>query len=321
MQYEPPFNINNNITNHLAEIAENVGLITAKIGEVPQLKLRKENRIKSIQSSLAIENNSLTVEQITAILNGKKILGSPKEIQEVKNDFEAYDLLMKLNPFSEKDFLLAHQILMKDLIKENGKYRSKGIGISDGKNIIHIAPPADRMPYLIKDLLSWLEISELHSLIKSCIFHYELEFIHPFSYGNGRMGRLWQTLILSQWKPFFSWIPVETIVKENQAEYYDALKNSDQKADSAPFVEFMLDCISKSIKEISTHQNVGINVGINEAEILELIKEYPKITAKEMSEKLIITSRQTERLLANLKKKKLIERIGSRKSGEWKIIS
>lgn len=228
MNYEPPFHINNSITNLLAEIAENVGLITAQYGDFPLLKLRKENRIKTIHSSLAIENNSLSIEQVTAILNGKRILGAPKEIQEVENTFEIYEMLTSLDPFSETDLLTAHRILMKDLISENGKFRSKGVGISDGKNIIHLAPPADRVPFLVQDLLSWIENTTQHPLIKSCVFHYELEFIHPFTDGNGRMGRLWQTLILSQWKPFFSWLPVETIVKENQTEYYHSLKRSDE---------------------------------------------------------------------------------------------
>lgn len=325
MSYTPPFHITENIANLTAEIAEKVGLISATFGDVIHPRLRKENRIKTIQSSLAIENNTLTIEQVTAIMEGKRVLGSPKEIQEVKNAFETYEHLLTFNPFSDADLLQAHQILMKELVKDNGKFRSKGVGISDGNKIIHIAPPSERVPFLVNDLLNWTENSQLHTLIKSCVFHYEFEFIHPFSDGNGRMGRLWQTLILAHWKPLFAWLPVETIVKENQKEYYQALQSSDKSGDSTFFIEFMLSNILRAVGELKEKQNVGINVGlnvgINEYEILQLIGKNPKITALEISQNLNITSRQVERLISSMKKKNIIVRVGARKSGEWKIIN
>ena len=321
MSYTPPFHITENIANLTAEIAEKVGLISATFGDVIHPRLRKENRIKTIQSSLAIENNTLTIEQVTAIMEGKRVLGSPKEIQEVKNAFETYEHLLTFNPFSDTDLLQAHQILMKELVKDNGKFRSKGVGISDGNKIIHIAPPSERVPFLVNDLLNWTENSQLHTLIKSCVFHYEFEFIHPFSDGNGRMGRLWQTLILAHWKPLFAWLPVETIVKENQKEYYQALQSSDKSGDSSFFIEFMLSNILRAVEELREKQNVGINVGINENEILQLIGKNPKITALEISQNLNITSRQVERLISSMKKKNIIVRVGARKSGEWKIIN
>ncbi len=325
MAYIPPFHITEKIANLTAEIAEKVGSISATIGDVPQPKLRKENRIKTIQSSLAIENNTLSIEQVTAIVEGKRVLGSPQEIQEVKNAFETYEHLLTFDPYFDRDLLLAHQILMNELVKDNGKFRSKSVGISDGSNIIHVAPPSERVPYLVNDLLLWIENSQLHPLIKSCVFHYEFEFIHPFSDGNGRMGRLWQTLILTDWKPLFAWIPVETIIKENQKEYYQALQSADNSGDSTIFIEFMLKSILHAVEDLQETQhvgvNVGANVGVNENMILDLIKTNSKITAKEITLHLNISLRQVQRLLASLKKNKLIVREGSDKSGEWKILN
>ena len=325
MPYTPPFHITEKIANLTAEIAEKVGSISATIGDIPHPKLRKENRIKTIQSSLAIENNTLSIEQVTAIVEGKRVLGSPQEIQEVKNAFETYEPLLTFKPDSGQDLLLAHQILMNELVKDNGKFRSKSVGISDGSNIIHVAPPSERVPYLVNDLLLWIENSQLHPLIKSCVFHYEFEFIHPFSDGNGRMGRLWQTLILTDWKPLFAWIPVETIIKENQKEYYQALQSADNSGDSTIFIEFMLKSILHAVEDLQETQhvgvNVGANVGVNENMILDLIKTNSKITAKEITLHLNISLRQVQRLIASMKKNKLICREGSDKSGEWRIIT
>lgn len=325
MTYSPPFHLSEKVVNLTADIAESVGLICASLGEdLLHPQLRKENRIKTIHSSLAIENNTLTLEQVTAILDGKRVLGSPQEIQEVKNAFETYELLLKFNPFSEQDLLLAHQILMKELVNDSGKFRNKSVGISDGNRIIHVAPPFDRVPFLVNDLLEWVETSQLHPLIKSCVFHYEFEFIHPFSDGNGRMGRLWQTLILTKWNTIFAWLPVETIVKENQTEYYQSLQLADNLGDSTTFIEFMLQSILQAINELKKNQNVGVNVsvnvGVNEKTILDLITLKPAITAKEISLQLKMSIRQTERYLASLKDKGCIVREGADKNGAWKII-
>lgn len=325
MSYTPPFHITEKIANLTAEIAEKVGSISATSGDVPQPKLRKENRIKTVQSSLAIENNTLTIKQVTAIMEGKRVLGSPQEIQEVKNAFETYEHLLTFNPYSDKDLLQAHQILMKELVKDNGNYRSKSVGISDGNNIIHVAPPSERVPFLVNDLLRWIENSQLNPLIKSCVFHYEFEFIHPFSDGNGRMGRLWQTLILANWKPLFAWLPVETIVKEHQKEYYQALQSADNNGDCTIFIEFMLKNIHQTVEDLQKTQdggvNVGVNVGVNENMILDLIKNNSKITAKEITLHLNISLRQVQRFFASMKKNKLIAREGSDKKGEWKILN
>ena len=211
--YIPPFTITDEITSLIADIAELVGHLTATADHLPAPHLRKENRIKTIQSSLAIENNSLTVDQVTAIVEGKRVLGPPNEIQEVRNALDAYELLMELNPYKEKDLLKAHKLMMTDLVNENGRYRQGGVGVFDGQKCIHMAPPAQRVPVLMADLLGWVKQTKVHPLVSSCVFHYEFEFIHPFADGNGRMGRMWQTILLMQWKPIFAWIPVETIVK------------------------------------------------------------------------------------------------------------
>ena len=249
MSYEPPFKITSQIIDLISQISEAVGEINSLENNPRHLELRKENRIKTIHSSLAIENNSLSIEQITAIIEGKRVLGNPNEIQEVKNALQAYELLLTLNSYEEKDLLKAHKLMMNDLVERNGKYRNEGVGVFDGKQVVHLAPPADRVPFLMADLFQWLKNSDVHPLIKSCVFHYEFEFIHPFQDGNGRMGRLWQTVILKDWKGVFAWLPIETLIKENQEEYYKALNSSDSNADSTNFIVFMLQTILNTIKE------------------------------------------------------------------------
>jgi len=249
MSYTPPYKITANAVNLIAEISEKVGMLTAFSENPLHIELRKKKRIKTIHSSLAIENNSLTIDQITAIIEGKRVLGSPKEIQEVKNAVQAYDLLMELNPYKEKDLLKAPRLMMSDLVSTSGVYRKTGVGIFNGKEVIHVAPPAQRVPLLMSELFEWLKKSKEHPLIKSCVFHYEFEYIHPFEDGNGRTGRLWQTVILKKWKPVFAWLPVETLVKKNQKAYYNALNVSDENADSTVFIEFMLNFINATISE------------------------------------------------------------------------
>ena len=224
--YQPPFEITPKIIELISNISEKVGEINSLQNSPYQIKLRKENRIKTIHSSLAIENNSLSLEQITAIIDGKRVLGNPNEITEVKNSIQAYDLLLSLKPYQEKDLLKAHKLMMQGLVDKSGEYRTDDVGVFNGKEVVHLAPPASRVPLLMLDLFKWLKNSDIHPLIKSCVFHYEFEFIHPFQDGNGRMGRLWQTVILKEWKEVFAWLPVETLVKENQKEYYNALGNS-----------------------------------------------------------------------------------------------
>lgn len=248
--YNPPYTITNKIVDLIAGISELIGHITVTSGLNNNPKLRRANRIKTIQASLAIENNTLTVEQITALLNGKRILGTPAEIKEVKNAYEVYEQLLTFNPYSVSDLLKAHGILMADLVKNAGHFRTGGVGVFKGRQVVHMAPPAEFVPEHIGNLINWYQKSTAHPLIKSAVFHYEFEFIHPFADGNGRMGRLWHTLLLAEWKEILAWIPVETLVKERQEEYYDALGKADKEADSTVFVEFMLTALRDALKEI-----------------------------------------------------------------------
>lgn len=323
--YKPPFEITSKIIELISNISEKIGEINYLQNNPYHIKLRKENRIKTIHSSLAIENNSLSLKQITAIIEGKHVLGNPNEIKEVKNSIQAYDLLLSLNPYNEKDLLKAHKLMMQDLVERNGKYRTDGVGIFDGEKVVHLAPPADRVQELMFDLFKWLKESDVHLLIKSCVFHYEFEFIHPFQDGNGRMGRLWQTVILKEWKEIFAWLPVETLIKENQKEYYNVLGTSDSEANSTKFIEFMLSLILNTIEEIietekKVTQKVSVKVTVNQQKIIDAIKENPYVTQEELAD---IVGIARKNIIANMKKLQtngLIKRIGADKNGYWLVI-
>lgn len=323
--YTPPFEITSKIIELISNISEKVGEITSIQNSPYHIQLRKENRIKTIHSSLAIENNSLSLEQITAIIEGKRVLGNPNEIKEVKNSIQAYELLLTLNPYNEKDFLKAHKLMMQDLVNECGKYRTDGVGIFDGEKVVHVAPPAKRIPQLMTDLFEWIKTSDTHPLIKSCVFHYEFEFIHPFQDGNGRMGRLWQTVILKEWKEVFAWLPVETLVKENQREYYSVLGVSDNAANSTKFIEFMLSVILNTIEEIVTTENkvtqkVTQKVTVNQKKILKAIENNPYITQGELAEIVGITKKSIVANMKTLQENGLVKRIGADKNGYWQVV-
>jgi Fic family protein len=243
----PPYQITPEILKLIASISEKIGQIKAKFLDKPSPKLRKENRIKTIHSSLSIEGNTLTEEQMTALIEKKRIIGPEKDVNEVLNAIRVYDQLQSFDPKSSKSFLNAHKILMKGLVSDNGKYRKRGVGIMAGDRIAHMAPPAANVPHLMNDLFEYLKTSKEISLIKSCVFHYEMEFIHPFIDGNGRMGRLWQTLILMKEYPVFEFIPFENIIHKTQSEYYHALSQSDKSGSSTPFIEYMLGVVNDSL--------------------------------------------------------------------------
>lgn len=247
--YKPPFSVTDKITTLTAEIAEEVGRISVLSHGNISPNLRRENRIRTIHSTLAVENNSLSLEQVTAIINGKRILGNPNEIREVRNAYEAYEMTLSLNTYSVKDLLKAHGRMMQGLIPESGKFRSGGVGVFAGDTLVHMAPPADLVPSLIKDLFDWYNSSDMHPLIKSSVFHYEFEFIHPFADGNGRMGRMWHSLLLGAWKELFFWLPVEELIQTRQQEYYDVLGKSDNAADCGDFVRFMLEVILDTLRQ------------------------------------------------------------------------
>jgi Fic family protein len=249
--YIPPFKITPAIISLVAEISQLIGRLSVLEEASKIIRLRRINRIRTIQGSLAIEGNTLSVEQITAILEGKRIIAPPREIQEVRNAVKAYDQIDKWQPNSKEDLLDAHRVLMTALLDNPGNFRTGGVGVMAGQTVVHLAPTADRVSYLMNDLLQWLKATDQHPLIAGSVFHYEFEFIHPFEDGNGRVGRLWQTLILRKWNPLFAYIPVESLVYEHQAEYYAVLNKSTENAESSVFIEFMLRMILSAVTSLS----------------------------------------------------------------------
>ncbi|OGT71053.1 MAG: cell filamentation protein Fic [Gammaproteobacteria bacterium RIFCSPLOWO2_02_FULL_57_10] len=248
MKYIPPFIISPTVLNLLARISEAVGRLSVEMDQAQSLRLRRINRIRTIHGSLAIEGNTLSEEQITAILDGKRVLAPPRDITEAHNALAVYDELAQFVPHRETDLLEAHRRLMIGLLPDAGRYRLGGVGVMQGEQVVHMAPPANRVSILMRNLLGWLADTDIHPLISSSVFHYEFEFIHPFSDGNGRMGRLWQTLILSRWQPLFAYIPVESLVHQHQNEYYQALNQSTARSDSEPFIIFMLSMILDAVE-------------------------------------------------------------------------
>ena len=243
-----PFEITNAMIDHVAEIAELVGRLTSTNQLSSNPTLRRTNRIRTIHGSLAIEQNTLTLEQVTAVLNGKQVLAPPKDIAEVKNAYEIYERLEELDPYSVDDLLTAHGIMTWGLVDESGVFRSKPVGVVDQEgHILHFGTLPLYVPDLVIELLDWVKNSDVHMLIRSCVFHYEFELIHPFADGNGRIGRLWHTLLLSKWNPAFAWLPVESIIHNRQQEYYAAINASNDAGESTVFIEFMLSAIKASL--------------------------------------------------------------------------
>ena len=310
----------------VAEISALIERYSIRLEQADGLLLRKANRIKTIHSSLAIEGNELSESQVSDVLEGKPVLAPPAQLQEVRNAIRTYEEYPTLNPFNLDDMLRAHGLMMAGLRDDAGQFRRGGVGVFAGEKCIHMAPPAHMVPSLMADLFDWLNRAEDHLLIRSCVFHYEFEFIHPFSDGNGRSGRLWQSLILGRLHPAFAYLPVENMVYSNQAEYYRAIEQSSKKADCAPFIEFMLGEILSTLKKHrDKSSDVGINVGINvgikhdspEARLLDVFRKQPRTTAAQAAKILACTPRQVERLIAALKQKGKLQRIGSKKAGQW----
>ncbi len=306
---KPPYTISNKIINLVAAIVQEMGKL--EMQNKISLHLRKANRIKSIHSSLAIENNSLTIEQITAIIDGKRVLADPKEISEVANAYEVYDKNLKLNPYSIEDFLYAHSLLTKDIVNESGKFRSKDVGVYSKGKVIHVGARPQYIYNLVEELFLWGESDNTHPLIKSCIIHYEIENIHPFEDGNGRMGRLWQTVVLSQWNEMFEWIPIETIIYRNQDEYYQALRKSDENNDSQVFIEFILEVILTTLHEYKTTDNIQ-ELNVEEKLVYQKVCNYLEtnkyITISEASK---LTSKPASTLRRYFKKYLTLELLTS----------
>jgi len=337
-RYQPPLTLTPAMLALVADISEQVGRLSARHEAALTPQLRRGNRIRSIQASLAIENNSLSIEQVTAVLESKRVLGLPREIQEVRNAFAAYEALPGWRPASRADLLAAHGLLLHGLIDEAGQFRRGGVGIYRGEQLLHMAPPDSRVPQMVDDLLDWLGRCELHPLIASCVFHYEFEFIHPFADGNGRMGRLWQTLILSHWRPVLAWLPVESVIREQQDAYYTALSAADRLAEATPFVELMLQALRQALLDAIAAEAVGeagLVQGSEESSVqsseessvekagadplLQLLQANPALTAREAATQLGLTQRAVEKQLAALKASGRLRRIGPNKGGRWQV--
>lgn len=321
--YQPPFQITSRALNQVAQISELLGRwsVSADASLAPQL--RRDNRIRTIQASLAIENNSLSLEQVTAVLAGKRVLGQPREIQEVRNAFVAYEHMADWQPGSREDLLSAHGLLMAGLMDAPGRLRRGGVGIFRGDKAVHMAPPASRVGALIDQLLGWLDRTDVHPLIASCVFHYEFEFIHPFADGNGRMGRLWQTLILGRWQPMLAYLPVETVIRSQQQDYYAALAASDRASDATPFVEFMLQALHAAMSEAVVAGMPatvsGKMSGKVSGKILAAVRGNPAITIPELAELTGVSTRTIERHLQKLQEQGRLRRIGPAKGGHWEL--
>ena len=335
MSQAPPFQLNHAMLGRVAEIAELVATWTAASPATLLPQLRRGNRIRSIQASLAIEQNTLSVEQVTAVLDGKPVLGTPREIQEVLNAFAAYEAMADWQPTHLDDLLAAHERLMRGLVEDAGRLRASGVGIYQGQQVVHLAPPASRVPALTQNLLDWLACTNAHPLIASCAFHYELEFIHPFSDGNGRIGRLWQTLILGRWQPVLTFLPVETVIKRRQADYYRLLGEADQAGDCSDFIGFLLDAIFDALKQAIDASRPDLGNAVAPVEtpvetpvigraktperILAILAAHPTRTLAEVATSVGKSVRAVERAVARLQQQGQLRFVGPRKGGRWEV--
>lgn len=309
---QPPFEINERIMADVIEIAELVGRVsvTDKISMNPTL--RRTNRIQTIYSSLAIEQNTLDIEQVTAVLSGKRVIAPPKDIAEVQNAYEIYDNMDKLNPYSIDDLLKAHSVMERGLLNEAGEFRSRPVGVADSEgNILHFGTLSQYVPKLIQELLEWTEKSEIHLLIKSCVFHYEFELIHPFADGNGRMGRLWHTLLLSKWNPIFAWLPIESIIHDNQSEYYNTINVSNNNGNSTVFIEFMLSVIKQALQESINDKpkNISSKSDLRWNRINDYLETHEYILNSDVQKLLGVSSATATRILVGFMKDGKLKRI------------
>ena len=319
MSYQPPYTITPQIVQQVADIVELVTRWSYSDHSALTPQLRRNNRIRTIQASLAIENNTLSIEQVTDVLDGKAVVGLPREIQEVRNAFAAYEQVSKWQPRSQSDLLAAHGLLMDGLVDDAGHYRKGGVGIYSDKGLVHMAPPAKMLSGLMADLLEWLASAPVHPLIASSVFHYEFEFIHPFADGNGRMGRLWQTLILSKWEPILAYLPVESVIRMRQTAYYQALAEADRIASATPFIEFMLQALHDAMTEVLIKTSV-ITSGKTSGKIIDALNKNCFMTIPELAHMIGISTRSIERNLQKLQKDGRLRRIGAAKGGHWEVL-
>jgi len=319
MAYDPKFMIDNEILTSVSEIA-------ALMERIPDartskhIRLRKEGRIRSIHSSVAIEGNRLSLEKVTDIINGKRVTGSPKDILEVKNAQKAYDRMDGYDPFSINDLLSAHGTMMNGTADSPGEFRDCGVGVYKGGEPIHIAPEHEDVPYLMNELMEWIRDADAHPLIKGCIFHCRFEYIHPFVDGNGRMGRLWHTLIISKWRHAFSHLPIESWINLSRREYYDSLTEADN-GNISVFIKFMLSMIRMAVDEFVDEVMYAEKSAVNiEKQISEMICGDPGVTTARMAKELGVSVRTVKRYLSSMTEKGIIIRVGSDKSGHWELL-
>ena len=318
---KPPFEITNQMIDYVAEIAELVGNLNVTNRLTANPTLRRINRIRTIHGSLAIEQNTLSLEQVTAVLKGKRVLAPPKDIAEVKNAYEIYERLDELDPYSVDDLLTAHGIMTRGLVEESGMFRTRPVGVVDSEgHVLHFGTLPQYVPDLVMELLEWAKTGEVHMLIRSCVFHYELELIHPFADGNGRVGRLWHTLLLSKWNPVFAWLPVESIIHDRQQEYYDAINASNDAGESTPFIGFMLSAIKASLIEAINLNNEMSDGKIDKTtlrwnKIQEYLKTHDYIMNADVRELCGVSAATANRILAQIVKDGKLTKY--RRGGHW----
>ena len=319
---KPPFEITNSILDKIAEIAELVGQVSATSGLTTNPTLRRTNRIRTIYSSLAIEQNTLSLDQVTAVLDGKRVLAPPKDIAEVKNAYEIYDMMESLDPYSVDALLDAHGVMTRGLVEESGCFRSRPVGVVDKQgNILHFGTLPAYVPGLTMELLDWVRDSDYHMLIKSCVFHYELEVIHPFSDGNGRIGRLWHTLLLTQWKPLFAWLPVESMIHDRQDEYYAAINQSNFEGESTVFIEFMLSAIKEALLD-AIDTGAAENMTTDELrwyKIERFLRKNEVITNADVRDMFGVSAATANRILAKLTDEGKIEKMRVGRTWGYKL--
>ena len=319
--YKPPYTVTSKMLLLTNEISEMITEVSAIKKEKSAPVLRKKNRIRSITGSLQIEGNTLSEEEVTALIEGKPVLGSVKEIEEVKGAIKAYEMIEHYNPVKLEDLLLAHKRMMGRLLENAGAFRSGNVGVYGKDGVSHVAPPAFRVHELMRQLFDWLSETKEHPLVASSVFHYEFEFIHPFSDGNGRIGRLWQSVILGSFREIFYYIPIESVVKEHQKAYYAALEEAGSVGKSTPFVEFMLENIHLSVKKFlkeykKSNQKSDLK---SDQKIFNLMRQDRGITIKELSLRLEMSESGIKKAINKLKKEGKIERAGGAKGGYWKV--
>lgn len=315
--YTPPFSVSAKAIRLVAEISALIERYAIRMEQGDGLLLRKANRIKTIHSSLAIEGNELSEDDVRTLLEGKSVVAPIQQLQEVRNAIRCYEESGYWDAYCVDDMLKAHHCMMEGLCSRAGAFRSGGVGVFAGDKLIHMAPPAHMVPTLMQQLFTWLATAEDHLLIKSCVFHYEFEFIHPFSDGNGRIGRLWQSMILGKWHPAFPQLPVENMVYASQSGYYKAIEESSKLADCSPFIDFMLGEILKTLKQ-STAESPFLTA--SEQNIIQFMREDASISARQLAEQCGMSARQIEKYIAELKKKGVLQREGARKNGKWKVL-